>query len=42
MQKYSDLGYNVSNQPSSVGKDYNDELVQLKIIKPLLHLRSNG
>lgn len=30
MQKYSDLGYNVSNQPSSVGKDYNDELVQLK------------
>lgn len=30
MKKYSDLGYNVSNQPSSVGKDYNDELVQLK------------
>lgn len=30
MKKYSDLGYNVTNQPSSVGKDYNDELIHLK------------
>lgn len=39
MQKYSDLGYNVSNQPSSVGKDYNDELVQLKNNKAVTPLK---